>query len=98
MKLDGNDQATLAMISHLDEAEVNEPAPTFDELKAALHPWLAQLQDRDLQSFSMKTVRLELETRMGLAEGGLDNRRVELKSLAQAFVAECVAVDTSAAG
>ena len=69
-----------------------EPAPTFEELKAALQ---AQLQDRDLQSLSLKAMRRELETRMGLAEGGLDNRNVELKYLAQAFVQALIPSATS---
>merc|ERR1712085_200611 len=58
------------------------PAPTFEELKTAL---LALFQGRDLQSLSLKAMRRELETRLGFAEGGLDNRRDELKYLAQTW-------------
>eukprot|EP00429_Kryptoperidinium_foliaceum_P062183 CAMPEP_0176085178 /NCGR_PEP_ID=MMETSP0120_2-20121206/42630_1 /TAXON_ID=160619 /ORGANISM="Kryptoperidinium foliaceum, Strain CCMP 1326" /LENGTH=227 /DNA_ID=CAMNT_0017418993 /DNA_START=12 /DNA_END=692 /DNA_ORIENTATION=+ len=76
---------SVAVVDLLDDSPPRShvrPPPSAEELKAALE---GHLVGKDLAGLSLKTLRRDLEQRLGVGDGGLDTRREEIKQLAQAF-------------
>ncbi|CAE7206784.1 unnamed protein product [Symbiodinium sp. CCMP2592] len=59
--------------------------PSVDELKKEIRTYLL---GKDLSSISLKALRVELETRLDLPTGGLNERKGEIRSIAEDLVTE----------
>eukprot|EP00439_Symbiodinium_sp_Y106_P001315 s1464_g1.t1 len=75
----------LAMAEIVDIEDRSLHEIRYDELKKEIRTYLL---GKDLSSISLKALRVELETRLDLPTGGLNERKGEIRSIAEDLVTE----------